>query len=86
MLRAALEGLAGRGLSSMMVEGGTLLHRSLWDAGLVDRVQIFRTPHHLGAHGVEWLPSVAAGTALHRVATTRVGADTLIEGYVHRVD
>jgi diaminohydroxyphosphoribosylaminopyrimidine deaminase/5-amino-6-(5-phosphoribosylamino)uracil reductase len=86
MLRAALEALAARGVSSLTVEGGTMLHRSLWDAGLVDRVQIFRTPHHLGERGVEWLPSVAAGTALHDVAAIRAGADTLIEGYVHGAD
>ncbi len=85
-LRAALEQLAARGLSSITVEGGAMLHRSLWDAGLVDRVQIFRTPHELGERGLEWLPSVASGAGLCGVSTTVVGADTLIQGYVHRVD
>jgi diaminohydroxyphosphoribosylaminopyrimidine deaminase / 5-amino-6-(5-phosphoribosylamino)uracil reductase len=85
-LRAALEQLAGRGLSSVTVEGGTMLHQSLWDSGLVDRVQMFRTPRHLGAGALEWLPSVAACEGLSDIVTTRLGADTLIEGYVHRID
>jgi diaminohydroxyphosphoribosylaminopyrimidine deaminase / 5-amino-6-(5-phosphoribosylamino)uracil reductase len=84
ILRASLEQLAGRGLSSLTVEGGTMLHRSLWDSALVDRVQMFRTPHRLGTRGVEWLPSVAACEGLSEIVTTRLGADTLIEGYVHR--
>lgn len=85
-LRAGLEGLALRGISAMTVEGGAALHRSLWDAGLVDRVQIFRTPHRLGEDGVEWLPDVASGDGLCDVTLTPLGADTLIEGYVHRPD
>jgi diaminohydroxyphosphoribosylaminopyrimidine deaminase/5-amino-6-(5-phosphoribosylamino)uracil reductase len=85
-LRAALEVLASRGLSSVTVEGGAMLHRSLWDSGLVDRVQIFRTPHRLGELGTVWLPSVAAGEGLQGIFTTPLGADTLIEGYVYRPD
>jgi diaminohydroxyphosphoribosylaminopyrimidine deaminase/5-amino-6-(5-phosphoribosylamino)uracil reductase len=85
-LRAALELLAARGLSSVTVEGGAGLHRSLWDSALVDRVQIFRTPHRLGERGIEWLPSVAAGDGLRSVIVTPLGADTLIEGYVYRPD
>jgi riboflavin biosynthesis pyrimidine reductase len=85
-LRAALEILAARGLSSVTVEGGAMLHRSLWDAGLVDRVQIFRTPRRLGELGIAWLPSVAAGDGLQGIVTTPLGADTLIEGYVYRSD
>jgi diaminohydroxyphosphoribosylaminopyrimidine deaminase / 5-amino-6-(5-phosphoribosylamino)uracil reductase len=85
-LRTALELLALRGLSSITVEGGAMLHRSLWDAGLADRVQIFRTPHNLGEQGIAWLPSVAAGDGLGGITTARLGTDTLIEGYVYRPD
>ena len=86
MLRAALDRLAARGTCSVTVEGGAMLHQSFWDAALVDRVQIFRTPHRLGAKGVDWLPSVASGGGSERGSHGRLGADTLIEGYVHRVD
>jgi len=82
-LAPAVEWLATRGVSSLIVEGGGLLHRGFWDAGLVDRVQIFRTPATLGPRGVEWL---AEPLDLHTVTETPLGADTLVEGYVHRTD
>jgi diaminohydroxyphosphoribosylaminopyrimidine deaminase/5-amino-6-(5-phosphoribosylamino)uracil reductase len=85
-MRAALECLAARGLSSVIVEGGAMLHRSLWDSALVDRVQMFRTPRLLGERGVEWLPSVEKGQGLSGLTSTPLGADTLIEGYVYRSD
>jgi diaminohydroxyphosphoribosylaminopyrimidine deaminase/5-amino-6-(5-phosphoribosylamino)uracil reductase len=86
-LPGALELLAARGISSLTVEGGTTLHRALWDSGLVDRVQLFRTPRQLGPHGVAWLPmSILSGNALTNVTNTPLGDDTLIEGYVHRPD
>jgi diaminohydroxyphosphoribosylaminopyrimidine deaminase/5-amino-6-(5-phosphoribosylamino)uracil reductase len=82
-LAASLSWLAARGVSSLIVEGGARLHRAFWDAGLVDRVQIFRTPVPLGPAGVEWLP---AFPELQAITHTALGADILIEGYVHRVD
>ena len=71
---------------TVLVEGGASLHQSLWDSGLVDRVQIFRTPHYLGPPGVVWLPFLATGNSLRGVTTTPLGADTLIEGHVHGTD
>lgn len=85
-LRAAFELLAARGLSSVIVEGGVSLHRSLWASRLVDRVQMFRTPHVVGTGGVEWLPSLATGRGLAGVTATPLGADILIEGHVHWTD
>jgi diaminohydroxyphosphoribosylaminopyrimidine deaminase/5-amino-6-(5-phosphoribosylamino)uracil reductase len=86
MLQSALERLAARGVSSVTVEGGAMLHRAFWDSGLVDRVQMFRTPHVLGPTGVQWLPSVAAGAGLREVTTRTAGPDLLIEAYVYRPD
>ncbi len=82
-LAAAVGWLATRGVSSLIVEGGALLHRAFRDAGLVDRVQIFRTPATLGPRGVEWL---AEPSDLVGITETPLGADTLVEGYVHRTD
>jgi diaminohydroxyphosphoribosylaminopyrimidine deaminase/5-amino-6-(5-phosphoribosylamino)uracil reductase len=82
-LAAAVEWLATRGVSSLIVEGGALLHRAFRDAGLVDRVQIFRTPATLGPRGIEWL---SEPLDLIAVTKTPLGADTLVEGYVHRTD
>ena len=83
-LDAALEQLVDRGILSMIVEGGVTLHRAFWDAGLVDRVQMYRTPHVLGAEGLEWLPVPLPGVG--PVTERRLGADTLTEAYVHRTD
>lgn len=84
VLGGALERLAARGVGSMIVEGGVTLHRALWDAGLVDRVQIYRTPHLLGEEGLKWLPEPLPRLGPMTVRT--VGADTLAEAYVHRTD
>ena len=82
-LAAAVEWLVTRGVSSLIVEGGAQLHRAFWDAGLVDRVQIFRTPAALGAGGVPWISEPLGVTPM---TETRLGADTLLEGYVYRTD
>ena len=61
-------------------KAGATLHRAFWDAGLVDRVQIFMTPHVLGAGGVAWLPAVALAAGLSERRSTPVGADTSDRG------
>jgi len=83
-IRDAMERLAARGVSSIIVEGGVTLHRAFWDAHLVDRVQMYMTPHVLGAAGLEWLPLPLPG--LGAVTERRLGADRLAEAYVHRTD
>ena len=84
-LRQALERLAPRGVLSLVVEGGPTLHRAFWDAGLVDRVELFVAPRALGSDGVDWsaLPDGAIAS-LAELTTTPVGDDVRIEGYVHR--
>jgi diaminohydroxyphosphoribosylaminopyrimidine deaminase/5-amino-6-(5-phosphoribosylamino)uracil reductase len=83
-LRSALEQLAARGISSVIVEGGVALHRAFWDAGLVDRVQTYMTPRRLGPEGLEWLPFPLPG--LGTIITRGLGADTLAEAYVQGAD
>ena len=83
-LEDALERLVATGVSSLIVEGGAALHRAFWDAGLVDRVQMYMTPHHLGGEGLEWLPLPLPG--LGPLVMKPLGADMLAEAYVHRTD
>lgn len=83
-LRDTMERLATLGVSSIIVEGGVSLHRAFWDAGLVDRVQMYMTPHVLGPEGLEWLPLPLL--RLGPVAERQLGADRLAEAYVHRTD
>jgi diaminohydroxyphosphoribosylaminopyrimidine deaminase / 5-amino-6-(5-phosphoribosylamino)uracil reductase len=86
-LRGSLEELARRGVCSLIVEGGAALHRAFWDASLVDRVQMFMTPHVLGARGLPWLPfSVVYNGEMSDVTAITVGDDVLVEGYVHGSD
>jgi diaminohydroxyphosphoribosylaminopyrimidine deaminase/5-amino-6-(5-phosphoribosylamino)uracil reductase len=86
-LQSALERLAARGVASLVVEGGPTLHRAFWDAGLVDRVQMFVTPGVLGSGGVGWLPWPLVSRAhFTESAAAVVGEDVLIEGHVHRID
>jgi diaminohydroxyphosphoribosylaminopyrimidine deaminase/5-amino-6-(5-phosphoribosylamino)uracil reductase len=83
-VRGALEALAARGISSVVVEGGPILQRACWDAGVVDRVQMYMTPRVMGEHGVRWL--ALAREDLDRLTHVRVlplGPDALVEGDVH---
>jgi diaminohydroxyphosphoribosylaminopyrimidine deaminase/5-amino-6-(5-phosphoribosylamino)uracil reductase len=86
-LGTVLEQLAAWGLSSVVVEGGAGLHRSFWDEGLVDRVQVFTAPCTLGPAGLEWplLHTVSAGRAAG-LTNRPLGADMLFENYVHGPD
>jgi diaminohydroxyphosphoribosylaminopyrimidine deaminase/5-amino-6-(5-phosphoribosylamino)uracil reductase len=81
---AVLERLHGRGITSLVVEGGAELHRAFWDARLVDRVQMYVASHVMGSGGWPWLgaPVVCADRIAERSARP-VGEDVLIEAYVH---
>jgi diaminohydroxyphosphoribosylaminopyrimidine deaminase/5-amino-6-(5-phosphoribosylamino)uracil reductase len=83
----ALAALAGRGVTSLVLEGGPTLHAAAWAAGVVDRVQVFRTPWVLGPGSVPWLDEGTFSLeGLEDVTTTALGPDDLIEGYVHWSD
>ena len=86
LLTRSLQALADRGVTSLVVEGGAELHQGFWDAGLVDRVQMYVSGHVLGDGGVRWLPSVLTSPRMARRTAVPVGSDVLLEGYVHRAD
>ncbi len=78
---------ADHGIGSLLLEGGAALHAAAWNAGLVDRVRTYVTPHALGPEGVPWdMPSSFDWTMLHDTRSEWFGEDCLLEGYVHRVD
>jgi len=84
-LHESLSLLAQLGVSSLMLEGGPMLHHAAWTAGVVDRVQMFMTQTVAGAAGVPWLDSSRIEVDdLDDVRTLRLGSDLMIEGYVHR--
>ena len=81
-LKAALEALAGRGLTRVLVEGGGRLAAALLCAGLVDRIEWFRAPGAIGDDGVPALAALGVERAddmprFHRVSSTALGEDVL---------
>lgn len=80
----ALRQLAGRGIHSLLVEGGATLHRAFWEAGLVDRLHLVVTPHRLGAAGVPLFGGwPVPWSRLVERTTTALGADVWMEADVH---
>ena len=80
----ALRRLGSRGIATLVLEGGTVIHRAAWEAGVVDRVRIFIAPAVLGAPAVAWLAgrtSVLADLGAMRVRP--LGPDVEIVGDVH---
>ena len=84
-IAAGLRELPSRGIHSLLIEGGNALHCAAWDAGVVDRVQLYVAPGFLGAEGLPLLEGRAfSPAALHERTLDQLGPDVLIEGYVHR--
>ena len=44
----AVRALGQQGIQSLLIEGGALLHRAAWDAGVVDYVQLYVAPMAFG--------------------------------------
>ena len=81
-LAAAMEALAARGLTRVLVEGGGRLAAALLRARLVDRIAWFRASGAIGGDGVPALAALGVECAndmprFHRVSSTSLGADVL---------
>ena len=84
-IRDALRELTRRDVQSLLVEGGAALHAALWDAGVVDYVQLYVAPVWLGPAGVPLFGGRGVpAAALLDSRVELLGPDVLIEGYVHR--
>jgi diaminohydroxyphosphoribosylaminopyrimidine deaminase/5-amino-6-(5-phosphoribosylamino)uracil reductase len=86
-LRALLEALGRRGITSLLVEGGSEIAGSLLDAHLVNKFVLFLAPILVGGARA---PMIAAGRGvarlsealrLDRLAVRRLGPDLVITGY-----
>jgi diaminohydroxyphosphoribosylaminopyrimidine deaminase/5-amino-6-(5-phosphoribosylamino)uracil reductase len=85
-LTGALGLLAGRGITSLLLEGGPRLQRAFASAGCVDALQLFIAPVVAGASGVDWL-EVADLPMPGIPRSVRVcGPDVRIDIDVHRLD
>ena len=82
----AMRRLADLEITSLLLEGGAMVHQAAWTAGVVDRVQRYVAPVTLGPTGVAWLAAGVSRARLHDLRVEALGPDVLIEGYVQRVD
>ena len=79
-LAAVLKTLGERGITRLMVEGGSTVAASFVKADLVDETALFRAPKEIGADGIDALddmPLTSLTSRLKLVATEPVGIDTL---------
>jgi diaminohydroxyphosphoribosylaminopyrimidine deaminase / 5-amino-6-(5-phosphoribosylamino)uracil reductase len=84
--------LGDRGITSLLIEGGSRVAAAALKAGIVDKALFFYAPKILG--GDDGIPMCSGPgpekmrdcLPLHRVAVDRVGADVLISGYLHAGD
>lgn len=83
-VRGGLRAVGGRAVSSLLLEGGALLHEAAWNEGVVDYVRVYVTPHLVGRGGVRFLGGRPLSTL--RIADPRIeplGPDVVMEGHVH---
>jgi diaminohydroxyphosphoribosylaminopyrimidine deaminase/5-amino-6-(5-phosphoribosylamino)uracil reductase len=79
--------LAGRDITSLVLEGGTTLHTAAWNAGIVDAVHLYVAPVTIGEAGVPWIDrGIVSVASLADSRSVQLGPDVFMEGYVHRID
>ena len=87
-LAPLLEELGRRGILSLLVEGGSEVHASFFNEGLVDKVHAFVAPIVIGGRGAPGpvggpgIEGLDLAIRLRELATTRLGADLMITAYV----
>ncbi len=83
-LPALLQHLGEQSITSVMVEAGARVNRSVLATDLVDKLYLFQAPRFLGPEATPMLagPRTTALPRLLRYRTERLEEDMLIEGYV----
>ena len=78
-----LRALAAEGVQSLLLEGGPTLAAAFLAADLVDKVLLFVAPTLSGDGPRAFEAAVGSPRTLARLRTRQVGADVLLEAYVH---
>jgi diaminohydroxyphosphoribosylaminopyrimidine deaminase/5-amino-6-(5-phosphoribosylamino)uracil reductase len=89
-LQEFVEELAGRQMTNILVEGGSTLLGSMFDAGLIDEVHTFIAPKLVG--GIFAKPPITGtgralideATKLRNIETRPIGDDIYIQGRIQR--
>jgi diaminohydroxyphosphoribosylaminopyrimidine deaminase/5-amino-6-(5-phosphoribosylamino)uracil reductase len=81
-LAAVLRALAGKGITRLLVEGGSRVASSFVAAGLVDEVWLLRGPEPIGEGGIAALDAlpltaITGSPDLKVCASEQLGLDTL---------
>ena len=77
-----LRRLAGEGVQSLLFEGGATLATAFLERDLLDKLLVFVAPWLAGA-GPHLLGDLARPRKLQRLHARPIGADVLLEAYVH---
>ena len=88
-LRDAMRKLGGRGIGSVLLEGGGRLNGAMLAAGLVDKIAVFYAPKIVGSAGTplfDWPGAgrMAEAVRLERIEIERYGEDWCVTGYPER--
>jgi diaminohydroxyphosphoribosylaminopyrimidine deaminase/5-amino-6-(5-phosphoribosylamino)uracil reductase len=78
-----LRALAAEGVQSLLLEGGPTLAASFLEADLVDKILLFTAPRLAGAGPAALQASLPSPRTLVRLSARQIGADVLLEAYVH---
>lgn len=87
-LQQVLEMLGKKQVTSIMVEGGSMLFGTLFDNNLVDKVLVCISPMIIGGAGAfsavggEGVESIAGALRLHNLRMSMQGSDILLSAYV----
>jgi diaminohydroxyphosphoribosylaminopyrimidine deaminase/5-amino-6-(5-phosphoribosylamino)uracil reductase len=83
-LRSDVRELLRFDVSTLLLEGGGVLHAAAWRAGIVDRVHLITAPAALGDRGVPVFDGIEVpASRLINVRIDRLGPDTWMEADVH---
>lgn len=83
-LQADLRTLVALDISTVLLEGGAILHGAAWNAGVIDRVHLIVAPAVLGEGGVKLFDGIDVPLSeLIPVRVDRLGPDAWMEADVH---
>ena len=83
-LRQDLRRLVKFDISTLLLEGGAVMHGAAWKAGVIDRVHVIVAPTALGDGGVKLFDGIDVPLAeLIPVRVDRLGPDAWMEADVH---
>lgn len=85
-LAGALQRLAERGVTSMVLEGGATLHRGFWKARCIDTLQMYVAPIFAGGEATAWLGAAEWSLPARPARVRACGPDVRMEFDVHGID